>query len=74
MLQLYKLMVRPHLEYAVQFLSPNYGKYIELLETCHENYTNVEVSTMRGTTQSAQPLFTGKETTETRLNILFQIQ
>ena len=32
MLQLYRTLVRPHLEYSVQFWSPHYQKDVEALE------------------------------------------
>ncbi len=57
-----------HLNYTVQFWSPNYRKDINLLERvqrrAQKNYTNVWGSVLRGMPETPQPLFTGKETTD----------
>ena len=46
MLSLYNSMVRPHLEYAVQFWSPNYRKDIDLLERIQRRATKM-IPTLR---------------------------
>jgi len=41
MLQLYKTLVQPHLEYCVQFWSPNYRKDVEALERVQRRFTRM---------------------------------
>ena len=41
MLQLYRTLVRPHLEYSVQFWSPHYQKNVEALEMVQKRFTRV---------------------------------
>eukprot|EP00061_Rhincodon_typus_P004403 g22488.t1 len=41
MLQLYKTLVRPHLENYVQFWSPHYRKDVEALETVQKTFTRM---------------------------------
>ena len=38
MLQLYRTLVRPHLEYSVQFWSPHYQKDVEALERAQKRF------------------------------------
>ena len=46
MLSLYNFMVRPYLEYTVQFWSPNYRKDIELMERVQRRATKI-IPTLR---------------------------
>ena len=41
MLQLYRTLVRPHLEYSVQFWSPHYQKDVEALEKLQKRFTRM---------------------------------
>ena len=41
MLQLYKTLVRPHLEYCVQFWSPHYRKDVDALERVQKRFTRM---------------------------------
>ena len=41
MLQLYRTLVRPHLEYSVQFCSPYYQKDVEALERVQKRFTKM---------------------------------
>ena len=41
MLQLYRTLVRPHLEYSVQFWSPHYQKDVEVLERVQKRFTRM---------------------------------
>ena len=41
MLQLYRNLVRPHLEYSVQFWSPHYQKDVEALERVQKRLTRM---------------------------------
>ena len=41
MLQLYKTLVRPHLEYRIQFWSPHYRKDVEALERVQRRFTRM---------------------------------
>ena len=41
MLQLYKTLVRPYLEYCVQFWSPHYRKDVEALERVQKRFTRM---------------------------------
>eukprot|EP00061_Rhincodon_typus_P001239 g14145.t1 len=41
MLQLYKTLVRQHLEYCVQFSSPHYRKDVEALDRVHRRFTRM---------------------------------
>ena len=41
MLQLYKTLVGPHLEYCVQFWSPHYRKDVEALERVQRKFTRM---------------------------------
>ena len=41
MLQLYRTLVRPHLEYSVQFWSPHYQKDVETLERVQKRFTKM---------------------------------
>ena len=41
MLQLYRTLVRLHVEYSVQFWSPHYQKDVEALEMAQKRFTRV---------------------------------
>ena len=41
MLQLHRTLVRPHLEYSVQFWSPHYQKDVEALERVQKRFTRM---------------------------------
>ena len=41
MLQLYKTLVRPHLEYCAQFWSPHYRKDVEAIEKVQRRFTRM---------------------------------
>ena len=41
MLQFYKTLVRPHLEYCVQFWSPHYQNDVEALERVQKRFTRM---------------------------------
>lgn len=74
---LYNSPVRPHLEYAVQFLLPNDSKSVELLTRVQRRATKV-IPSLRTrpyeeTTQTTQPLPVGKETTTGGFDTGFQI-
>ena len=47
MLTLYRTLVRPHLEYSVQFWSPHYQKDVEALERVQKRFTRM-LSGMEG--------------------------
>ena len=41
MLQLYKILVRPYLEYCAQFWSPHYRKDVEAIERVQRRFTRM---------------------------------
>ncbi len=77
-LSLYISLVRPHLEYAVQFLSPHHTKYIAKLEAVQQRATKMIKSLRNKSCKerlgSQNPLLLGKRQLRSKLTECFEVR
>jgi len=71
-LQLYKTLVRPHLEYSVQAWIPYYRKYIDLIEKVQRRATKL-IPSLKNTSYQDRLTFLDLTTLETRRGDLIEV-